>query len=75
MGWRVALGSGLVPLEGSVPFRQLLVVCPPGYLRLRSTTVCPFGWMLVRLLGGVACVLAFVGAPSAMALDLGCSLI
>ena len=69
----MALGSGLVPLEGSVPFRQSLVYCPGGDLHLRSTTVCPSGWMLVRLLGGVACVLAY-WAPSAMALDLGRSL-
>ena len=61
VGWRVALGSGLVPLEGSVPFRQSLVYCPRGDLHLRSATLCPFGEMLVKPFGGVACILACLG--------------
>ena len=38
------MGSGLVPLEGSVPFRQSLVYCPRGGLALAFHHCVPF-WL------------------------------
>ena len=44
MGWRVTLGSGLVPLEVSVPFRQLACVLSRVGLALVFCHCVPF-WL------------------------------
>ena len=71
---QVTMGSGLVPLEDSVPIRQSLAYCPRG--------TCADALPLYALLAGHMSGSRMSGvcalprwAPSAMALDLGRPLI
>ena len=75
VGLLVALGSGLVPLEGSVPFRQSLVYCPRGGLALAFYHCVPFWLDTCQAPRWSGLCLGLVGPHSAMALDLGWSLI
>ena len=71
VGWLVALGSGLVLLETSVPFRQSLVYCPRGGLALAFYHCVPFWLDACQALRWGGLCLGLVGPHTAMALDLG----